>query len=186
MIAVRDIMASELVVVSPELPLRDAVELLAREHLGGAPVVTAGKAVGVITLSDIASFLADLAPVPRSEEEKSEWEGDFPPTTVEGEEEAAGAYFQELWADAGADLVERAQATESPEWDVLGEHVVEEAMTRRIWSVDPEQSVEEAARVMQEKEVHRLLVVQNARLAGLITTTDITRAVAEGRLHGVS
>jgi CBS domain-containing protein len=179
-------MTSELIVVSPELPLRDAVEMLAREHLSGAPVVTAGRLVGVVTLSDIASFLSDVAPVPSIDEEAAEWEGDFPPATAAGEAEAAGAYFQELWADAGADLVERAQATGSPEWDVLGEHTVEEAMSRRIWSVHPDEPVEQAARLMHQKDVHRLLVVSNGRLNGLITTADITRAVAEGRLHDVS
>jgi len=182
MTLVRDIMTSELIVVSPDLPLRDAVELLAREHLSGVPVVTPGRLVGVITLSDIASFLAGLAPVPRTDAE-SEWEGDFPPSAIQDGEEAPGAYFQEFWADAGADLVERAQSTDGPEWDLLGEHVVEEAMTRVIWSVKPDQPVEEAARLMQEKDVHRLLVVRDGTLNGLVTTADITRAVAEGRIR---
>ena len=36
---VRDLMSTQLVVVSPELSLRDLIELLANAHLGGAPVL---------------------------------------------------------------------------------------------------------------------------------------------------
>ena len=182
MVLVRDIMSTELVVVSAELSLRDCVELLAHEHLGGAPVVTQGQVVGVITLSDIASFLSSVSPVPRGDPGESGWEDEPPPGTVPGEEVAVGAYFQDLWADAGADLVERTQATGSPEWDVLGEHTVGEAMTRRLWTIGPDRPVEEAAREMQASEVHRLLVMSEGRLLGIVTTSDITRAVAQGRV----
>ncbi len=181
MALVKDIMSTELVVVSADLSLRDCIELLAHEHLSGAPVVAGGNVAGVITLSDIASFLASLAPVPRDEQEEG-WEEEPPPGEVKGEEVAVGAYFQQLWADAGADLVERARSPDGPEWDVLGEHTVEEAMSRRLWTIEPEGSVQEAARRMQENEVHRLLVTRGSRLSGLVTTADITRAVAEGRV----
>ena len=45
-----------------------------------------------------------------------------------------------------------------------------------------EAPVEAAARLMRDKDVHRLLVIRDGTLQGLITTADITRAVAEGRL----
>jgi CBS domain-containing protein len=178
MTLVKDIMTTEPVVVSEDLSLRDCVELLAHEHLGGVPVMTRGRVVGVITLSDIATFLSSLAPVPRDTEEAF-WDEEPPPGTVEGEDEAVGAYFQDLWADAGADLVERAHATGSPEWDVLGEHTVGEAMTRQLWTIDPDRTIEEAAQEMRQADVHRLLVLREGRLFGIVTTTDVTRAVAE-------
>lgn len=179
MTLVKDIMTPDPVSVSEELSLRDCVELLAREHLGGAPVVSRGRVVGVVTLSDIASFLASLSPVPRESEELSWEEEELPPGTVEGEDEAVGAYFQDLWADAGADLVARARAADSPEWDLLDEHTVGEAMTRRLWTIDPDRTIEEAAREMRDADVHRLLVMREGRLLGIVTTTDVTRAVAE-------
>jgi predicted transcriptional regulator len=181
MTLVQDIMTRELVVVNEDLSLRDCVELLARQHLSGAPVIAGAEIAGVITLSDIASFLSTLAPVPRDEPENG-WDEEPPPGSVEGEDVAVGAYFQELWADAGADLVERARATGAPEWDVLGEHTVQEAMSRRLWSIGPDVPVREAARRMEEADVHRLLVTREGRLLGLVTTADITRAVAEGRV----
>jgi CBS domain-containing protein len=182
MTLVKDIMTPDPVVVSEDLSLRDCVELLAHEHLGGAPVVTRGRVVGVITLSDIASFLSSLSPVPRDTEEPS-WEEEPPPGMVEGEDEAVGAYFQDLWADAGADLVARAQSPGSPEWDLLDEHTVGEAMTRRLWTIDPDRTIEEAARELRDADVHRLLVMREGRLLGIVTTTDVTRAVAERKVR---
>ena len=41
---------------------------------------------------------------------------------------------------------------------------------------------QQAARSMLRAGVHRLLVMEDGRLAGLVTTTDLVRAVAAGKL----
>jgi len=179
MTLVRDIMSTELVVVSPQLSLRDLVELLADEHLGGAPVVTEGKVVGVITLDDILTFQASLPPVPVEAAEEPAPEPDGGEAATDGDE-AVGAYYVDLWPDAEAELPERAASLHGPEWDVLSEHTVEEAMSRRLWTVGPDEPIDAAARRMQEADLHRLLVVAEGRLSGIVTTADVTRAVAEG------
>ena len=178
---VRDIMTRKLVVVSPQLSLRDLVELLANERLGGVPVVAEHRLVGVITLQDVASFQASLPPVPRDDPGERDG-GEVEGSLAAEAEEADAAYFVDLWADVGAELPERAAALSGPEWDLLSEHTVEEAMSRQLWTVHPETSVEEAARRMQDLDVHRLLVVEAGELRGIVTTSDVTRAVAEGRL----
>ena len=58
----------------------------------------------------------------------------------------------------------------------------QDIMTRRPLTVDPEADVRDAARQMLYAEVHRLFVVDEGRLAGVISTTDIVRAVATGKL----
>jgi len=181
MTLVKDIMSTELVTVSPELSLRDLVELLANAHLGGVPVLSQGKAAGVVSLDDIASFQASLAPVPTDGAEEIGWDEEPPPGAVEGEEEAAGAAFEDLWADAGANVIERIEAIRGPEWDLLAEHTVEEAMSRRLWTIGPNQTVQAAARQMRQHDIHRLLVMARGQLLGIVTTSDVTRAVAEGK-----
>jgi CBS domain-containing protein len=177
---VKDIMSTELVTVSPELSLRDLVELLANAHLGGVPVLSHGEAVGVVSLDDIASFQASLAPVPTDGAEEIGWDEESPPGMVEGEE-SVSAYFQDLWADAGANVIERTEAIRGPEWDLLAEHVVDEAMSRRLWTIGPNETVQAAARQMRQHDIHRLLVMEDGRLLGIVTTSDVTRAVAEGK-----
>jgi CBS domain-containing protein len=178
MTRVRDIMTAEPVVVSPELTLRDLVELLAGKHIGGVAVLAGSRVVGVISMDDVMAFLSSQPVVPTVRPEDADYGWEEAETPEEGE--PAGAYFTDAWSDAGAELVERFGAPRGPEWDLLGEHVVAEAMSRRIWSIAPTADVVEAARIMRHARIHRLLVMENSALLGIVTTSDVSNAVAEG------
>ena len=65
---------------------------------------------------------------------------------------------------------------------LLGKTTVATIMTTRPLGVSPETSVREAAQQMLYAEVHRLYVVEHDRVIGVISTTDIVRAVATGLL----
>ncbi len=65
---------------------------------------------------------------------------------------------------------------------LLAKTTVETIMTTRPLGVSPETSVREAAQQMLYAEVHRLYVVEHDRVVGVISTTDIVRAVATGQL----
>jgi CBS domain-containing protein len=52
-IAVREIMRTDIVTVTPETPTRKAVELMRDHKVGCLPVVQDGKLVGIITESDL-------------------------------------------------------------------------------------------------------------------------------------
>ena len=57
---------------------------------------------------------------------------------------------------------------------------VREAMTASVSSVSPSQSLADAAEVMKREDVGSVPVVEEGRLAGIVTDRDIvTRAVAE-------
>lgn len=179
----RDIMTSEVATLEQEMTLRDAVELLRAEGVTGAPVVSgAGDVVGVISATDLLEFEATTGGVPterpemlglKTTEASAEWEpGEDPPS----------AYFLEMWSDAGADVLERFSETEGPEWDVLAEHVVGEIMTRSVCSVSPDEELRAVARYMHERGVHRVLVLEDGALEGIVTATDFVRALAEGVL----
>ncbi|HUL49379.1 MAG TPA: CBS domain-containing protein [Gemmatimonadales bacterium] len=175
-------MSKDLITVSPELPLRETVELLARRHIGGAPVTAGDRVLGVISANDVLSFEADTPGVPTEQPEIAEWELELPVAWEEGTE-APGAFFSETWVDAGADVTERIQRLEGPEWDVLAEHTVSEAMTRAVCALSPETELAEAARYMLRNSIHRVLVMERGKLIGMLTTTDIVRAVAERRVR---
>lgn len=181
MTKVQDFMTMDPVVVAPELTLRDLVELLAREHISGAPVVAGRRVVGVVTMDDVLAFLASQPTVPSAFEDTVE-QGESEPVEQWSEgQEAVSAWFVDEWADAGADIAERFAAVSAPEWDLLGEHLVEEAMSRRLLTVTPEASLVEAARILAHEKVHRLLVMKGDDLHGILTTTDVTRAVAQAK-----
>lgn len=57
-----------------------------------------------------------------------------------------------------------------------------EIMTRNPKSISPEADIKLAAQEMLYLEVHRLLVVDKGMLAGIVSQSDIVRAVANGML----
>ena len=59
---------------------------------------------------------------------------------------------------------------------------VRELMTPRLFTVAPDEDVREAARQMLYAEIHRLFVAEGDQVIGVISTTDIVRAVATGGL----
>jgi len=69
------------------------------------------------------------------------------------------------------------------EWNALEEHTVADAMSYApVHALTPETSVTHAAEYMGRAKIHRVLVMNGRALVGVATTSDITRAVAEGKL----
>lgn len=186
MLRLRNIMTTDVVTVPPEMTLRDAMALLSTRHVSGAPVVTGTKVVGVVSTTDLIDFAAATPGVPTERPQAvdlAEWEGEGGATTqwVEGDEPPA-TFFAEMWADAGAEVSERLAEPSSPEWDVLEEHTVAEAMNRTVCSLPPDTLVDRAADFMRAAGVHRVLVMDGEQLVGLVTTKDIADAVADHKL----
>ncbi len=183
-LTVRDIMSTGVLTLSPDLTLRDTIELLSGRHITGAPVVAGGRVVGVISANDVLAFEAATPGVPTEQPEQPEQDGLEEPEEEawERETEAPGAYFNDLWVDAGADVAERFAELTGPEWDVLAEHTVAEAMSGGVRSVRPDTSVTDAAAYMLNEGIHRAVVLEGFELVGIVTATDIMRAVAERRL----
>ena len=59
---------------------------------------------------------------------------------------------------------------------------VRDIMTPRPYTITPDEDVREAACQMLYADVHRLFVAEGDRIVGIVTTTDIVRAVATGKL----
>lgn len=184
MATVRHLMTPDPMTLEPEMTLRDAVERLSDAGVTGAPVVSGGGLVGVVSATDIMEFQSSNPGVPSFRDEQQEW-GEWGPADLWEEDvtDPPAAYFRDMWADAGADVAERMAESESPEWDALSEHVVGEVMTRAVLAVPPEAGLAEAAKLMVERGIHRLIVAEDHQLVGIISTMDFVRAVADGRLR---
>lgn len=140
MTKLREIMTTDVLTVDPDLSIREAAEIFAMHHIGGAPVVRDRKVVGIVTANDILDFMASL---------------DAEPTEAD----------------------ERLAA------NPLEDHTVEEAMTRApLRALGPEASASEAAFLMKEAAVHRILVMDGDHLLGVVSSLDLAKAVADGKL----
>jgi CBS domain-containing protein len=156
MIAIRDLMTPDPMTLAPTDTLRYAAGVLTSIGAGGAPVTRGETVVGVLTMTDILDFAANHPSVPTPR------------------------------IPRGADVPDRQSAPmaapEGPEWDVLDEHTVQEVMSLRVLGLPPTADAREAARMMEEEGVHRVLVMEGARLLGILSAWDLVRAVARGDL----
>jgi len=65
-------------------------------------------------------------------------------------------------------------------YEVMDGTRVDELMTPGAISFDEETPVVELARAMTERHIHRVLVTRKGRLAGIVTTMDMMRALIPG------
>lgn len=63
--------------------------------------------------------------------------------------------------------------------DALEKVAVQDIMTKQVITVAPETSIADAARLILERRIGGLPVIQGNRLAGIITKTDILAAYVE-------
>jgi CBS domain-containing protein len=64
---------------------------------------------------------------------------------------------------------------------MLKQVAVKEAMSSEIQTTSPDTPVAEAARMMIERKIGCLPVIENGKLVGIVTETDFVRLVAEER-----
>jgi len=151
----RDIMQTRVVTVSPDAPLRAVQSVFVEEGIHGAPVVDEeGTVLGVVTSMDLlraASEEVDASPAE--------------PTYFRYDLDLHG--FD--WDRAPADLRER-----------LPDSVAADVMTSEILAVAPETPVSGIARILRENAVHRVLVVEDGELCGIVSAMDLI-ALLESR-----
>jgi len=58
---------------------------------------------------------------------------------------------------------------------------VQEVMTRRVITVEPQQTVEACMVLMTEKRIRHLPVVENGRLIGIVSIGDVLKAIIEAQ-----
>jgi predicted transcriptional regulator len=179
MLHLKDLMQREVVAVSPDLTLRELVEVLTEQDVSGAPVVSGGKVVGVISTTDIFDLheeISGLSPAGGDEQDEAE---PAPRRSGGGRD-----FFSDTWEPGEVGAEEWARIASRRDWDILDAYTVADVMTRDVVSQPSKTNVKKAARYMLEAGVHRVLVIDRGHLQGIVTTTDILRAVAEGKLKG--
>lgn len=191
MLRLCDIMTTNVITLDPDLTIREAMDVFTSKRITGAPVVARGEVVGVVSASDLLQFAAALPGVSTEREAPDEWLGDIaggdedeaPLSGSDEDDDPSALYFTQRWDDASADVVDGIDSPNGAERNLLEEHTVSEAMTRApAHALPPETLVTAAAEYMRRAEIHRVLVMTGKMLLGLVSSSDITNAVADGKL----
>jgi CBS domain-containing protein len=80
----------------------------------------------------------------------------------------------------GRDIVIRCIAEGNDPAEMTADAIV----TEELETIDPDADVQEAARIMAERQVRRLPVVEDGRLAGMISLGGVAVKHADGRVSG--
>ncbi|MHB8163955.1 MAG: CBS domain-containing protein [Methanoregula sp.] len=150
---VKDAMTKNPVVCTAETPLRDAVSLFRKHHIGGLPVMEGAELVGMLTESDLISLL------------ESERISD------------------DLWLPSPFEIIEipiREYVNWEKTKHALrniGDMPAKKVMTHRVITATEDMEVEEAASLMLKEGITRLPVMQGKKLTGILTRSDIINAI---------
>lgn len=151
---VADFMQRDVITVSPNTTLLEALELMIENHITGLPVMDGNaRCVGLITSSDILNFNQERA-------------GESP----------AGAMVD--FYDPESQRWETVPVSVFG-WEELGDVRVSDVMSTELVWVTRDTPLAEAARVLLDEHVHRLLVLDKvARLYGVLSAYDFVRVVS--------
>jgi CBS domain-containing protein len=159
-LTVRDLMQLRVHAVQPQMTLEELERQFIDKSVSGFPVVENENLVGVVSRSDIVRQLA-------VERNLAETTSDF------------------YWDRAGFHE-ERAETIEQVA-SRLGQRIedlrVEDLMSRHLVVVAADDSIEIAAQKLLDHHIHRMPVVEQGRLVGLVSTLDFVRLFADKRVR---
>ncbi|MBD2040754.1 CBS domain-containing protein [Microcoleus sp. FACHB-672] len=146
---VADVMSRDLIIVRPETPLQEAIEILAERRISGLPVVDeTGKLVGILSETDLMVRAT----------------GTTPP-----------AYITLL----DSVIYLKNPATHERDLHKALGQTVGEVMSQNPITITPDKSLTDAARQIHDRKIHRLPVLDaNGHLIGILTRGDIVREMA--------
>jgi len=146
---VSEIMTKKVITFKPETSIYEMANLLYKNGITGAPVVNDKNEVIGIVTESDLVFQEAKIHLPK--------------------------YIQILDSFI---YLENPQKIESELGKILG-MTASELMTRRVFTIHPGASVEEAATMIKEKHINPIPVVKNKKLVGIISRADIVKLLAK-------
>ena len=166
MTTVAEIMQTDVITVRRDASVREIAQTLVREGISGVPVIDDdGGVLGVVSASDIVRTAA------RDAEVELAFELRRSPTHGRADDD---------------DAEELGRPELLPEWVepvLLGDQLdgldAADIMTPASFSVRPDVELSEFAEFLVRGRIHRALVLDEGRLAGIATSFDALRALTE-------
>ena len=159
----KDLMQTDVTTLSAEDTITEAIRVFEEERIHGAPVVDEqGRLVGVLSASDIVKV--SHVEGGRIDAERHEY------YLANPLEENLG---EAPWWD------EDFFSKEDYSVDVLGDKTVRDWMNPKAVFVAPEASLRKVCQTMTNERIHRVLVVDDGELKGLLSSFDVVRFLAQ-------
>ncbi|MBK9387623.1 MAG: CBS domain-containing protein [Planctomycetes bacterium] len=145
LVRAREIMTRSPVTVPHTATVAEAAALLEEESIHGAPVVnTYGKVIGVVSRTDVARHLRE--------------------SLDDAAEGPASSVLEALISRRLAEGNEAVEGLSAP---------VQEAMSERPVTADPESTAGALAELMHREGIQRVFIVSEERLVGVVSASDL-------------
>lgn len=153
---VKEYMKRKVFSVRPTDSIFKAAHILAKHHISGAPVLKNRKVMGIITEADMIKFIK--LDVTNSQAE------------FMAEPHILSVVLLAMIKD---------QLGVKKRLERLARVNVKDFMAKNVISIKPEESILEAANILDKNQIERLPVIKNGRMVGIISRCDIIRALTD-------
>ncbi len=152
---VKDAMNIDVITCKPDDPVSTLVDLFKNNHISGMPVVENEKVVGIVSETDLLK-LFKTSEIPVDMLLPSPFEIiEIPIRSVIRFEE-----FKKALED-------------------IHMKPVRDIMKKKIYSISPDSTLEDASNMMVKHRVNRLPVIENGKLVGILVRSDIIRGLSK-------
>lgn len=152
---VKDYMKRKVIYFKPDDSIFDVARVLSKHHISGGPVVENGKIVGVISETDIIEYMKLNISTRR----------------VDIAEPHVLALLIANIAKDGLRI--------KKELERLSKIEVKDLMSKDVITISSNESILEAATLLEKNDIDRLPVVENNKMVGIITRADLIRALID-------
>jgi CBS domain-containing protein len=160
---VRDLMQVDVVCLDTGTSIADAVRTFEEYRISGAPVTASdGTLVGVLSAFDIA---------------RSDHVDDGGIASERTRYYLSNPLEEEITDDVFGD--EEIFAKEDYSAEILGRETVGDWMNPKVISIDPDASLRSACEMMANERIHRVVVTEEDRVIGIVSSFDVVRWIAE-------
>lgn len=146
------VMTPNVLSVGPEMTLAQLEERFLEDRVTGYPVIKGDEIIGVVSRSDLIRAFVGDVTL---------IDCDFDP------EENADPLFNKLMTSLG---------------DQANSLRVDQIMSRKLYTVRPDDHLADAADIIANKRVHRVFVLDGNELVGVITPFDFARLYSKGKI----
>jgi len=158
-VLVRGFMTTDILAVAPSDTLQEAALKLLTRGVSGAPVVDdQGVLVGILSETDFLRHLKRLAD-----------------TDLAGKYLSSPAQSLSLLAL----LAERGHPAARELMDTLRGAMVSDAMTTKVITANPGDTLEEVLGLLIRSDINRVPVIEGGKVVGIVTRGDVLRVIAK-------
>ena len=151
MLVAKDIMTRDVITIHYSASLRELSRLLAENKITGIPIIDEEKRL--VGMISMRDLIREEVRNLGADIEHQDIHELF--SSALDMEEAEGVSVKRLW--------------------------VEEIMSRKLYTATETTPVQEICDIMHTHSVHRVPILKDGKLVGLVTATDVIRAIAEGK-----